>query len=299
MLNINDTRHYYRYQPVDLMTEFTICESLASLNSPYMVALEDPKPYGVIVGERLGLKEGCKICEVGGGYGSLMKGLLEKCTGTIDHVYMIDLSRSLLKRQRETLKEYSTSITFINGDIKELLPILSDIDFLIVNEVIGDLDTLKELNYYDLPAEASELIKKYNLEVPTKGTFNFNVGAILIVEEICRRGIPAFIVEHSCDPVIPEDMDFLGKDFEKDGFPREIILAGHSEFTIRFSHLISVAKAWGRNVDGGSLMDLVGVKRSPKMRFIFTAHAQATDEQEIIYEFLDHIREYRWLLING
>ena len=59
-----------------------------------------------------------------------------------------------------------------------------------------------------------------------------------------------------------------------------------------------MARAWGRNADGGSLMDLVGVKRSPKMRFIFTARAQATDEQEIIYEFLDHIREYRWLLIN-
>jgi len=299
VLNINDTRHHYRYQPVDLMTEFTISESLTSLNSPYMVALEDPKPYGAMVGERLGLKQGCRICEAGGGYGSLMKGLLGKYSATVGHAYMIDLSWSLLKRQREALKKWSPFITFINGDIMELLPALSGIDFLIVNEVIADLDTVKDVDYDDLPAEAAELIKKYNLEIPSEGRFNFNVGAILLVEEICRRGIPAFVAEHSSDPVIPEDMDFLEKGLEKDGFPREITLAWHSEFTIRFSHLISVARAWGKNADGGSLMDLVGVKRSPKMRFIFTARAQATDEQEIIYEFLDHIREYRWLLING
>ena len=299
VLNINDTRHYYRYTSVDLMTEFTICESLSVPDSPYMAALEDPRPYGAIVGEKLGIKEGCRICEIGGGYGSLMRGLLEKYSDMISHVYMIDLSRFLLKRQRKALKKYSAAITFINGDIRELLPVLSNIDFLIINEMIGDLDTLKELDCDNLPSEASELIEKYNLEIPAKGTFNFNVGAIRIVEEISRRGIPAFISEHSCDPVIPGDMDFLGRGLEKDSFPREIRLAGHSEFTIRFSHLIKVAEAGGRNVAGGSLIDLVGVRRSPKMRFIFTAHAQATDEQAVLYEFLDHVREYRWLLING
>jgi hypothetical protein len=298
VLNINDTRHYYRYTSVDLMTEFTICESLSVPDSPYMVALESPRPYGAIIGKKLGLKEGCRVCEVGGGYGSLMKGLLDRYSDMVNHVCMVDLSRFLLKRQRETLKQYSATITFVNGDVRELLPVLSNIDFLIINEMIGDLDTLKALDGDSLPSEASELIKRYGLEIPAKGTFNFNVGAIRIVEEICRRGVPAFISEHSCDPLIPEDMDFLGRGLERDSFPREIPLTGHSEFTIRFSHLIKVAKAWGRNVTGGSLIDMIGVRRSPKMRFIFTAHAQATDEQAILYEFLDHVREYRWLLIS-
>jgi hypothetical protein len=35
-----------------------------------------------------------------------------------------------------------------------------------------------------------------------------------------------------------------------------------------------------------------------KARFIFNARASATDEQALILEFLDHVREYRWLTIE-
>jgi len=40
----------------------------------------------------------------------------------------------------------------------------------------------------------------------------------------------------------------LGKGLETDSFPREIKLKEHSEFTIRFSHLIKVAKSWGEKI---------------------------------------------------
>jgi hypothetical protein len=52
-VSVNKTQDYYRHQPIDLMTEYTICESLSSLNSPYMVALKNPRSYGSIIGERL------------------------------------------------------------------------------------------------------------------------------------------------------------------------------------------------------------------------------------------------------
>jgi len=298
-VRVNDTRNHYRFGTVDLMTEFTICESFAIIDSPYMTAVDNPRSYGVMVGERLGFKAGGRICEAGGGYGSLMGGLLERYAGQIDHVYMIDLSRALLERQRERLQAWSSRITFINGDITELAPTLSDIDCLIVNEVIGDLATLQDLDCTSLPVNVRDMVQRYDLDMPSAGTVHFNWGAIRLVEEICRRGIPVFLAEHASDPAIPDDMAFLHRGLDGYGYPREIRLAGHSEFTIRFSHLIKVARAWRRAIDGGSLIDLVGIRRSPKMRFVFMARAQATDEQALLYELLDHIREYRWLFIHG
>jgi hypothetical protein len=92
-------------------------------------------------------------------------------------------------------------------------------------------------------------------------------------------------------------MEYLWEGLTPDGYPREIRLTGHSEFTIRFSHLVRVARAWGRTVETGSLLDLLGVENTQKMRFVFRMRAVSTDEWEILYEFLDHAREYRWLLV--
>ncbi len=302
MVERNRTYGYHKNYPIDLMTEFTICESLASSASPYMVAVENPKPYGALIGEMLTacgmLYQGCCVCEVGGGYGSLMKGLLEGYSSLIRRIVMVDLSKTLLRRQRKALETWKQRIDFIQADVIELMPVLSKIDAVIVNEMIGDLDTWKDLTPTDLPDDVAELVTRYSLEIPLQGQFNFNVGAIRLVEAICQAGIPAFISEHSSDPIIPENMDYLRRDLCMQGFPREIPLKGHSEFTIRFSHLERVARFWGKDCFGGSLADLVGIRKSPKMRFIFTARACATDEQAILLEFLDHIREYRWLVIR-
>jgi len=303
MVSINETRRYHRYYPIDLMTEFTISESLSSVNSPYMMALEDPKPYGAMIGDVLKaknmLKTGFRVCEIGGGYGNLMRGLLEAYSSTIGHVYMVDLSMFLLKKQRRTLEAWNHLTTFIHADATELIPVISGVDLIIINEVIGDFDTYKDVERRNLPGQISRLVNQYALDIPDEGLFNFNVGAISIVEEICKKGIPVFISEHSSDPIIPRDMEFLEKGLEIDSFPREIKLTEHSEFTVRFSHLVKVAKYWDRNVSTGSLIDLVGLKKSSKMRFIFISRACGTDEQEIIFELLDHIREYTWLIIKG
>jgi len=296
------TYWYHKQYPIDLMTEFTVCESLASSTSPYMAALENPKPYGSLVGEMLAacgmLYQGCCVCEIGGGYGSLMKGLLADYSSLISRIVMIDLSKHLLRRQRTALEPWKEKIDFVHGDVMELMPALSKIDLLIVNEMIGDLDTWKDLTTSELPHDVADLVTRYSLETPPQGGFHFNVGAVRLVEAISRAGIPAFITEHSSDPVIPEAMDYLARDLCLQGFPREIPLKGHSEFTIRFSHLERVARFWGKDCIGGSLADLVGIRKSPKMRFIFNARACATDEHAIILEFLDHIREYRWLIIR-
>ncbi|MEA3470387.1 MAG: class I SAM-dependent methyltransferase [Thermodesulfobacteriota bacterium] len=299
---MNKTQNYYRYQPIDLMTEYTICESLSSLDSPYMVALKNPRSYGSIIGERLReegiLERGCRVCEVGGGYGSLMKGLLEEYSYSVKKVFMTDLSMFLLRKQRETLKKWGSKVTFINGDIGEIVHLFAGMDVIIFNEMMGDLDTWKIDDVKNLPKEIEAFVRYYELEIPTEGPFNFNYDALRIVETLCKEGTKAFIAEHSSDPVIPATMEYLEKGLDSGDFPREIRLKGHSEFTIRFSHLVKVARALGRDVMTGSLIDLVGVADTKKMRFIFLAHASATDEQEVIYELLDHIREYRWLIIK-
>jgi hypothetical protein len=296
------TRDYHRHGSQDLMTEFTICESFGSLNSPYLAVLENPKPYGAIIGDFLFcrglLKHGTRLIEAGGGYGTLMDGLLGAHSNLIQNVYMADLSMHMLKKQKEALKNWGSLVSFIQADILTFIEMISDIDLIIINEVIGDLDMVTGLESKNLPDDVCELVKKYKLEISDSGRFNFNIGAIKLIEAISEKNIPVFITEHSSDPVIPENMEFLQEGLVMNSFPREIRLHGHSEYTIRFSHLIKAAEALGRRVVTGPLIDLVGVKNTPEMKFVFTNRITNTERQGIIYELLDHIREYRWLVIE-
>jgi hypothetical protein len=302
MADINSTREFHRKTHVDLMKEYTINESLSGVASPYMALLETPRPFGQIVAERLKglglMPQGLTVMEAGGGYGSFMEAMLSSNGSLIKKVLMLDLSLELLKKQKKRLEPFRDKVFFINADIHEILPAISRIDLIIMNEVIGDLDTMADLEPGNLLDEISLLINKYGLYIPDHGTFSLNIGAIKVVEAICSKGIPAYISEHSCDPVIPKDMPWLAKGLDLDGYPREIRLFAHSEYTIRFGHLIRVAQYFGRKTLSGSFAELVGLRNRPSYRFIFEAGACSTPEQEIILEFLDHIREYRWLIIH-
>jgi hypothetical protein len=300
--SIHDTRHYHLHHPVDLMTEFTVCESLGSLSSPYLRALGMASTYGAMLGDHLRekglLRNGCRLCEIGGGYGSLMRGLLEAHGELVERVVMVDLSRALIGRQRRALSPWKDRVGYVLGDALEVLPAISGMDFFLINEMIGDLPVWTNLEAGHLPREVSEVIEHYRLCIPQGGLFHFNIGAVGLVEAICRKGIPAFLSEHSSDPIIPREMPFLAKGLETGGWPREIRLTAHSEYTIRFSHLEQVARAHGRRVETGSLLELIGYSNVEKARFIFNARASATDEQALVFEFLDHVREYRWLTIR-
>jgi hypothetical protein len=284
------------------MTEFTICESLGNPGSPYLRALGIVKTYGAILGDRLRekgiLRQDSRLCEIGGGYGSLMRGLLEAHGDLVERVAMLDLSRVLLGRQRRALNPWKDRVSCVLGDALEVLPAICAVDLFLINEMIGDLPVWTELDPKRLPPEAAALIDRYRLVIPQDGLFHFNIGAIRLVEAICRKGLPAFLSEHSCDPIIPREMPFLARGLATDGWPREIRLTAHSEYTIRFSHLEQVARAWGRKVETGSLLEFIGYANVEKSRFIFNARACSTDEQALVFEFLDHVREYRWLIIR-
>jgi hypothetical protein len=302
MASMNTTRGFHKRAPVDLMKEYTICEAFSSPDSPYMLCLKNPRPYGALIGDFLIskgiLKRGATVMEIGGGYGSLMHGLLSAHADFVKRVVMVDLSKSLLNRQRRKVGMWDGMVTFIQADIHELIHAISGVDLIILNEVIGDLDAWIDLDPQDLPHDAGQVIDAYGLEIPASLHFNLNIGAITLVEAICRKKIPIFIAEHASDPLIPKDMQFLGKGLNPDAFPREIRLVGHSEFTIRFSHLVAVARAFQRRTMTGALMELIGLKKSPGMNFIFSNRACANEAQEIIFELLDHIREYRWFIMH-
>ncbi len=302
MPSLHDTRNYHLHHPVDLMTEFTVCESLGHSGSPYLRALGMEKTYGAVLGDRLReqgiLRQGCRLCEVGGGYGSLMRGLLEAHGDLVERAVMVDLSRALLGRQRRALNPWKNRVDFVLGDALEVLPAISGVDLFLINEMIGDLPVWTDLDPERLPPEAAAVIDRSSLGIPEDGLFHFNIGAIRLVEAICRKGIPAFLSEHSCDPIIPREMPFLVRGLAAGGWPREIRLTAHSEYTIRFSHLEQVAGFLGRKVETGSLLELIGYSDVEKARFIFNARACSTDEQALIFEFLDHVREYRWLIIQ-
>ncbi len=296
------TYDYHRFGAPDLMTELTICESFASAGSPYMASLNNPKPYGAIVGDFLSskglLKRGARILEAGGGYGTLMNGLLGANSNLIQSVFMTDLSMHMLRKQKEKLREWGSLIGFIQADILSLIESITDIDLIIINEVIGDLDVATNLESGNLPDDVSEILEKYELEIPDSGSFNFNIGAIKLIEAVSKKNIPAFVTEHSSDPIVPDNMRFLEEGLAMNSFPREIRLHKHSEYTIRFSHLVKIAEALGRRARTGSLIDLVGVKNTPDMKFIFSNRITGTERQAVIYELLDHIREYRWMVIE-
>ena len=301
-MGINSTRGFHRAAPIDLLNELTICESLGSLKSPYIKAFNLDKTYGELLGDfmvKMGLLEPCSVVlEMGGGYGSLMHGLLTSHGRLVQKAFMMDLSTMLLKKQRERLKAFHDKVSFIQADIHELKGAKGRLDLIIINEVIGDLDTATGLDPYNLPEDVSQLITAYGLEIPLQAPFNFNIGALRLLETICRLGVPAFVSEHSCDPIIPGNMPYLTEGLALDSFPREIPLYAHSEYTIRFSHLIKVARSFGRTIATGPLLELLGIKDAAALRFIFKSHACSTEKQEIIFEFLEHVREYRWLTIT-
>lgn len=300
---LRDTRDYHLHHPVDLMTEFTVCESLGYSGSPYLRALGMENTYGAILGNRLRekglLREGSRICEIGGGYGSLMRGLLEVHGNLVQRVVMVDLSRVLLERQQRILEPWKDRVSCVLGDALDVLPVISGVDLFLVNEMIGDLPVWTDLQPGKLPRAAAAVIDRYRLDIPEEGPFHFNIGAIQLVEAIGRKGIPTFISEHSCDPIIPREMPFLVKGLDTGGRPREIRLTAHSEYTIRFSHLEQVARILGMRAETGSLLDFIGYTNVEKARFIFNARASATDEQALVLEFLDHAREYRWMIIRS
>ncbi len=302
MIHINDTRTYHKEQITTLGWELTVCNMLYPENSPCREVVKQDASFGKLLHEFLSryidMKQVKTILEAGGGYGFLMKDFLT-CSPHVK-VTMVDISPAMLAEQKKNIDSHAT---FIHSDFLELdTAMLATIDLVICNEIVGDFitvcditDEILESSALDEIKECKRLINEYNLEIKAN-PFNFNLGALLAIEKMCKAGTKyIYISEHSCES--ESQGDFRECVPVRPTFnPYEIKLFGHSEYTIRFSHLEAIARTWGYTVYRGVYNDIFQCRMTPKLQFILNSTASVKDEYEILRQFIGDMFTYEYIV---
>jgi SAM-dependent MidA family methyltransferase len=330
MAVLNRTESFYCADHPSLLWEMTICQSLAQADSSYAKALTQPASYGSLVGKYLQEETALpaqpeSIIEVGGGYGSLMAGMLTVIQPT--KLTMVDISGFLLKQQQQTLKD--SPAEFICQDIFSFLPTVQEpVDLLIANEIIADFPTatkieqkrlqpclekaetfsptppenLNNLDADELLNEVARLIAGYRLDITDlPDFFNLNLGALHFIEQLAKTDIKRiFITEHGSDSELPYPFSIQLRTYDRpDKNPRQVKLKDHDEYTIRFDHLESAARKLGFNVRRFHLMDLLQVRFDDEINYLLTTGRPTSEEQEILLEFYEHVAEYQGMLLTS
>ena len=279
---------------------------LEDRNNPCRKILKNSSTYGTLLynflKSKINISNVKSIVEIGGGYGWLTRDFLNLNKNLKSA--MIDISGTMLDLQKQTLSDFNTE--FINSDFLTCDPMLiQKSDLIILNEVIGDFPTVTEMDLenkiqnkedmQNIYNDALKLIKKYALETPGI-KFNFNYGAAKAVEKICGNRIPyAFISEHSCEAAAPDEYRDI-MNFNKSKFPEEIKLLGHSEYTIKFSHLEKIAEAFGYNVIRGQYIDFIDINSDGRVNFALRSNS-SDEELETIRHFVHDLYKYEYLIL--
>jgi hypothetical protein len=306
---LNSTRDYHIRTMSSLGWELTVCNALWQEGTPQRKALDRNDSFGHLLFDYLGgifpMGEIGKVLEIGGGYGYLMKDFLDR-KPTLKPV-MIDISPYLLEKQRETLR--GTGVVFKEGDFLETDPSdLQDFHMAILNENLGDFPTLVNIDRDALRSDAVSddpdvkkavrFLREYGLELPEGPSVNLNTGAIEATELLCASGIPfIYMGEHSCETGIPQGpcSPFCTA---PSGNPERISLMGHDEYTIRFSHLERVARAFGYASVRGPFADFVTFKWTESLRSILASQGRANDDDEILCHFIEDLYKYEYLALT-
>jgi SAM-dependent methyltransferase len=319
----NDTRSYHRGDRASLGWEQTISESLKDGASPYMEALKERRTYGEVVCDLLEsrgmIRDGFRVLEVGGGYGSLSRYLLGRFPGIA--VTMVDISPVFCGRQREATAEFGDRAVVVMADVFDYLDGTETFDLIISNENMGDFPSLVDIpkrvllgrlsGEYGTRADetsgrdrqyldrAADYIRTLGIDLAdAPDTVHLNTGAARFVEMAMSAADRLLVVEHSSDWMMPPSLKDILRDGRVDRWPKKIILFSHHEVTICFDHLKRLANTRGLSWEGGGLADLFSLRDDPEIRYILLAGSIQTARHEIIGEFIDHIKEYQWLLIH-
>ena len=304
---INKTEKYHREQMKSLGWELTVCNSLESEQSPARGIILNKATYGRLLFDYLFTyipkKYRGSILEIGGGYGYLMRDFLSLEPDA--RALMIDISPVMLQQQTKTLEK--SNVQFIESDFFDLdAPLLKQFDLVVMNEIVGDfptacgltrevIDSSNTSDHTDLE-KIREYFKNGLFQIPNSVPFNVNIGAIKAVEKLCSLKIPfIFVSEHSCQAEVNDHMKPFLK-ITASNNPVEIKLMGHSEYTIRFSDLESVARHFGYEIIRGNYTDFIKFQFSNKIRYVLTSNSQK-DEHEIIRQFIDDLYTYEYLLL--
>lgn len=307
-MKINDTSSYHRQEMESLGWELTVCNMLEEALSPARGILEKSDTFGNLLLQYLGsffsLDKFQTICEIGGGYGFIMRDFLSSIG--FSHARMIDISPYLLARQRETLAAAEVPIDFIE---KDFLAVenewLKDVDLAILNENIGDFPTLCGVTAEEILGgskgddflfdEGVRISSDYHLPLH-EGTFHLNIGALLACEKLCNAGIKLiYMSEHSCEAEVPESLKGLVH-IESEGRPERISLKGHDEYSIQFSYLEMMAQSLGYRVIRGNYGDILKIDFSDRVNFIMRS-GSSRDDHEIIRHFVEDVYKYEYLVL--
>ncbi len=306
---IRSTADYHRREMKSLGWELTVCNMLEPQDSPCRTVLTTNDSYGHLLydflADRLPMKEVRAVIEIGGGYGCLMRDFLDRNPGL--SATMLDISPFLLEKQRETLRGKAIACRqedFLCSDPRTL----AGLDLAVLNEILGDFPVVTNLGIDDLSSDAAllpeevraarRLFDRYGFPEPDAELFSFNIGAVAATQKLCAAGVPhVFIGEHSCEATVPEKYRAFVQ-VRGGGLPERIPLYGHDEYTIAFSHLEQVAKAWGYEVLRGPFADYVQIDWTERLRCILSSGVEMTGQEEILRQFVGDLYQYEYLLLR-
>ncbi|OPY92166.1 MAG: hypothetical protein A4E73_01400 [Syntrophaceae bacterium PtaU1.Bin231] len=298
---LHSTADYHRRTMKSLGWELTVCNMLEPLDSPCRSILKTKTSYGHLLCDflagNLPMEEVHNVIEVGGGYGFLMRDFLDRNPGRA--VTMLDISPVLLQRQLETLR--GGQIAWRQEDfLSSGLQTLAGFDLAVLNEIFGDFPVVTNLGGDDLSKDASlkRLFDRYGFPKPKAGRFPFNIGAVEATEKLCAAGVPhIFIGEHSCEAKAPEKYRaFLP--VRGGGIPERIPLCGHDEYTVAFSELERVARAWGYEVLRGPFADYLQIDWTEGLQCILSSRVEISGRAETLRQFVGDLYQYEYLLLQ-
>ncbi len=307
---INSTRDYHQNELNSLGWEMTVSNSLYPERSPCRTVLTSRVSYGchlsTFLQENLPLDRLQTVLEVGGGYGYLMRDFLRMNPDLC--ATMVDISPFLLGEQKKTLQGFP-----VNFHLTDFFTIekacLGKHDLVILNENLGDFPTAVAVSVSSLREETSperdlslarirDLFNFYSFPEPEHDPFNFNLGAVEVTETLCREAVPyIFLSEHSCQATVPDAYrDIIA--VSAPGNPERITLKGHHEYTVKFTHLETVAKHYGYRIRRGPLADFIRIDFNDSLLWMLKRRHTTRHEQEILRHFVADLFQYEYLLLS-
>jgi hypothetical protein len=302
---LNKTDDYHIHKLNSLGWELTVVNALYPEKSPCRRALLHNAPFGTqlfhFLEDKIPLAGLNTVLEVGGGLGYLMKDFLDLAPNL--QATLLDISPLLLQKQKETLAGYP--VNFLEMDfLKMPLSDLRSFDLAILNENLGDFPTLlfqqNQLEQNDPDtlrslSRVADYVEEYALDFTPHE--NINIGALEVMEKLCGAAIPyIYLSEHSCETSL-SDPAFPHHHFVAAGNPERISLHGHDEFTIKFSHLEKIARAYRYKVFRGRYVDILPIAPSDKVQAALRSATPLSDEQEILQQFFYDLHKYEYLVL--
>ncbi len=303
---LNRTDGYHIHTLRSLGWELTVCNALYPENSPCRRALKSNTSFGEhlfnFIGRFIPLTDLKNILEVGGGLGYLMRDFLVLAPHL--QATMLDISPFLLQKQKETLTGFPVHFREVDF-LKMAMSELRSFDFAILNEILGDFPTL--VFQQNIPEQndpdtirflnrVADYEKEYSLKFTPDE--NINIGALEVVEKLCLAAVPyIYLSEHSCEasgnhPSIPH------LHFTAPGTPERIVLQGHTEFTIKFSHLQTIARAFHYKVFRGQYIDILSIDFNDKAQAALRSSTPLSDKQEILQHFIYDLYRYEYMIMT-